>query len=102
MRAAVLALLVLAACSEARIVDYSCPSDPARTTVSCADAVGLAAKFANAQGLAVESATVKFIRSLGVSEGHGVQAWVVAFHRPSVPYEVVIAADNGRVIAHTA
>jgi hypothetical protein len=78
-----------------------CPSEPARTTVSCADAVGLADKFARAQSLAPESATVKFIRSFGVSEGHGVPAWIVAFSRPSVPYEVVLSARNGRVIAHT-
>jgi hypothetical protein len=101
MRAALLALVVLAACSKARSIDYSCPSEPARTTVSCADAVGLADKFARAQSLAPESATVKFIRSFGVSEGHGVPAWIVAFSRPSVPYEVVLSARNGRVIAHT-
>ena len=94
-------MVVLAACSEARSIEYSCPSEPARRTVSCAGAVDLAAKFAEAEGLAPESATVKFIRSFGVSEGHGVPAWIVAFDRPSGPYEVVLAASDGRVIAHT-
>lgn len=54
MRATLLAIVLLTACSTSTDIDYSCPSEPARTTVSCADAVDLAANFADAEGLAPE------------------------------------------------
>jgi len=101
MKAALLTLALLAACSGARSTDYSCSAAPAGS-IACGNAVDLAAKFAEAQGITPESATAKFVESYGVSEGHGVPAWIVAFPRPSSPYEVVLAASDGRVIAHTS
>jgi hypothetical protein len=70
--------------------------------VSCDDAVEVAVGFAQDRGRVIDVGRIRLIPSYGVAEGLGVRAWIV-IARPSegARYEVVVSAEDGRVIAHS-